>query len=321
MQGVVLAAGRGERLRPITLTRSKAMAPVVGRPIAERVMETLVANGVDDIVLVVSPDDDEIIRYFQQESDIGARVRFIPQPERLGMAHALQCAAPLIESDFILSACDNLVSEEHVGRILAAYNDASHPNGVLTLMLVEPAQVTKGGIVAIDGPWVTRIVEKPTPEEAPSNIYSLPLYCLSSRILDYLADVRPSPRGKYELQDAIQMLIDRDGYVRGVTIASRLALTNPEDLLAINRHYLAISGDRAPFAPRSVGRYTKLLPPLCIEPGTAIGAHCTIGPNVCVERDCQIGDWVTVQDAIILRGSTVPDGTTLHEQVIAPVDD
>jgi NDP-sugar pyrophosphorylase family protein len=321
MQGVILAAGRGERLRPITLTRSKAMAPVVGKPITERVMETLVANGVDDIILVVRPDDDEIIHHFQQESEIQATVRFVPQPERLGMAHALQCAAHLINGDFILSACDNLVSEDHVGRILAAYHDVSQPSAVLTLMLVEPAQVTKGGIVAIDGAWVTRIVEKPTPEEAPSNIYSLPLYCFSARILDHLADVQPSPRGEYELQDAIQMLIDRDGRVRGVTIASRLALTNPEDLLAINQHYLAISGDLAPFAPRAVGRYTKLLPPLCIEPGTAIGAHCTIGPNVYVEHDCQIGDWVNIQDAVILRGSTVPDGTTLQEQVIALVDD
>ncbi len=321
MQGVILAAGRGERLRPITLTRSKAMAPVVGKPIAERVMETLVANGVDDIVLVISPDDEEIIHHFDHESEIQATIRFAPQAERLGMAHALQCAAPLIKGDFILSACDNLVSEDHVGRILAAYHDASRPNAVLTLMLVEPAQVTKGGIVAIDGPWVTRIVEKPTPEEAPSNIYSLPLYCFSSRILDYLADVRPSPRGEYELQDAIQMLIDRDGRVRGVTISSRLALTNPEDLLAINQHYLAIGGELAPFAPRSVGRYTKLIPPLCIEPGTAIGAHCTIGPNVYVERDCQIGDWVTAQDAVILRGSTVPDRATLEKQVVALFSD
>jgi NDP-sugar pyrophosphorylase family protein len=321
MQGLILAAGRGERLRPITLTRSKAMAPVLGKPISERVMETLIANGVDEIVLVISPDDDEIIRYFQQESEIRATVRFALQPQRLGMAHALQCAAPLIKGDFILSACDNLVSDDHVGRILAAHHDVSRPNAVLTLMLVEPAQVTKGGIVAIDGPWVTRIVEKPTPKEAPSNIYSLPLYCFSSRILEYLADVRPSPRGEYELQDAIQMLIDRDGRVRGVTISSRLALTNPEDLLAINQHYLAIAGDLAPFAPRAVGRYTRLIPPLCIEPGTAIGAHCTIGPNVYVERDCQIGDWVTIQDAVILRGSTVPDGATLKEQVIALVDD
>ena len=321
MQGVILAAGRGERLRPITLTRSKAMAPIVGKPIAERVMETLVANDVDDIILVISPDDAEIIRHFEQESEIEASVRFAPQPERLGMAHALQCAAPLIKGDFILSACDNLVSADHVGRILAAYRDATRPNAVLTLMLVEPAQVTKGGIVAIDGPWVTRIVEKTTPEEAPSNIYSLPLYCFSSRILDHLTDVRPSPRGEYELQDAIQMLIDRDGRVRGVTISNRLALTNPEDLLAINQHYLAIGGELAPLAPRAVGRYTKLIPPLCIESGTAIGAHCTIGPNVYVERDCQIGDWVTLQDAVILRGSTVPDGATLEEQVIALVSD
>lgn len=321
MQGVILAAGRGKRLRPITLTRSKAMAPVLGKPIVERVMETLIANGVDDFVVVISPDDSEIVRYFEQESEIQATIRFARQPERLGMANAVQCAAPLIESDFILSACDNLVSEAHLGRILGAWEDASRPNAVLTLMLVQPEQVTRGGVVAIDGPWVTRIVEKPTPAEAPSNIYSLPLYCFSSRILDYLAEVLPSPRGEYELQDAIQMLINRDGRVRGVTISHRLTLTRPQDLLTINQHYLAHSGDHAPFAPRAVGRYTKLIPPLCIEPGTAIGAHCSIGPNVYVERDCQIGDWAILEDVVILRGSTVPEGVTLQGQVISLVHD
>ena len=109
MQGIILAAGRGTRLKPITLTRSKAMVPIVGKPIVERVMDDLVANGVDDLILVISPDDKEIVAHFAHNSEIGASVRFVHQAERLGMAHALQCAAPLIYDDFVLTACDNLV--------------------------------------------------------------------------------------------------------------------------------------------------------------------------------------------------------------------
>ncbi len=317
MQGVILAAGKGSRLQPITLTRSKAMLPILGRPIVERVMEDLAANGVDDFILVVSPNDRHITRYFGRESEIEADVRFTYQPERLGMANALLCAAPLITGDFILSACDNLISAKHVGRMMEIWQTPPHSNAVLTLMPAEPGRLGSVGIVEMDGPWVTRIVEKPPPAEAPSNISSLPLYCFSPRILDYLPEVCLSPRGEYELQDAIQMVIERDGHVRGVAVERRLTLTSPADLLALNRHYL-ISGDNRPqLAPYPVGPDTQLITPLRIESGTVIGANCIIGPNVYIERGCCVGNNVTMRNAVILRESVVPDGATIEDQVVS----
>jgi dTDP-glucose pyrophosphorylase len=85
---------------------------------------------------------------------------------------------------------------------------------------------------------VIRIVEKPSPERAPSTVASIPLYCFSRRILEYLPAVARSRRGEYELQDAIQMLIEGGGHVQGEMIAGRLSLTRPADLLAINRHVI-----------------------------------------------------------------------------------
>ncbi|HSJ56664.1 MAG TPA: sugar phosphate nucleotidyltransferase, partial [Anaerolineae bacterium] len=118
MQGVILAAGHGSRLQPITLTRSKAMVPILGKPIVERVMEHLLANGVRDFILVVSPNDRHITRHFQRETELDVEVRFAYQAERLGMANALECAAPLIDDDIVLSACDNLISPAHVSNML-----------------------------------------------------------------------------------------------------------------------------------------------------------------------------------------------------------
>jgi NDP-sugar pyrophosphorylase family protein len=316
MQGIILAAGKGSRLQPITLKRSKAMVPILGKPVVERVMEDLAANGVDDFILVVSPDDRYITRYFRRESRIGADVRFVYQPERLGMANALQSAVPLITDDFILSACDNLISAEHVGRMMDAWRTSPRPNAVLTLMPIEK-QLGSEGFVEMDGLWVTRIVEKPRPEEVPSNISSLPLYCFSRRILDYLPEVSLSPRGEYELQDAIQMLIERDGRVCGVVADQRLTLTSPADLLALNRHYLTNGDNRPQLAPYTVGPNTQLITPLRIEEGTVIGANCTIGPNVYIEPDCRIGEGVTIRNAVILRESVVPDGETIEDWVVS----
>lgn len=317
MQGVILAAGKGSRLHPITLSRSKAMLPILGKPIVERVMELLLANGVDDFILVVSPEDCDITRYFQQEAAFPAEVRFVYQTERLGMAKALQCAAPLITGDFVLSACDNLVTAADIGRLMAFWQTEPQPNALLTLMPVTRERISSTGIVALDGPWITRIVEKPTPEEAPSNISSLPLYVFSTRILAYLPEVAPSSRGEYELQDAIQMLIRREGRVGGVMVERRLTLTNAADLLALNREYLMHGDGRPQLEPHIVGPDTQLIPPLYIEQGTVIGTRCVIGPNVYIERDCHIGDGVTLRDAVVLRGASVASGETIVDQVIA----
>ncbi|MEJ5309339.1 MAG: sugar phosphate nucleotidyltransferase [Anaerolineae bacterium] len=317
MQGVILAAGKGSRLHPITLSRSKAMLPILGKPIVERVMEVLLANGVNDFILVVSPEDRDITHYFRRESTLEAEVRFVYQTERLGMAKALQCAAPLITEDFVLSACDNLVTTADVGRLMASWQTEPQPNALLTLMPVTRERISTTGIVAMDGPWITRIVEKPTPEEAPSNISSLPLYVFSPRLLAYLPEVAPSPRGEYELQDAIQMLIRRDGRVGGVMVERRLTLTNAADLLALNREYLMHGDGRPQLEPHTVGPATQLITPLYIEQGTVIGRGCVIGPNVYIERDCHIGDRVTLRDAVVLRGATVPDGATIVDQVVA----
>jgi glucose-1-phosphate thymidylyltransferase len=315
MQGVILAAGKGKRLQPITFHRSKAMAPVLGKPIVERVMDELVASGVGDFIVVASPDDEEIVRYFGQESELRDRVRLVYQAERLGMAHALQCAAPLLHGDFVLCACDNLVPAEQVALLLARWQAAPHPNAVLALMEVERDQISKGGIVAVDGPWVRRIVEKPRPEEAPSDLYSLSLYAFSPRILDYLPHVPRSPRGEYELQDAIQALIEHDGRVCGVTVTERLTLTTTEDLLTINCHYLAGAGSTHLPSPEAVGPRSSLMSPLFVEAGAVIGPDCIVGPEVYLERDCRIGQGVTLRRAIILRGSVVPDGASIQDQV------
>jgi NDP-sugar pyrophosphorylase family protein len=293
------------------------MLPILGKPIVERVMEALASNGVDDFILVVSPEDRYISNYFRRESSIQADIRFAYQAERKGMADALGCAAPLISGDFILSACDNLLPEGEITRLLAAWSDEPRPNAILSLIRVAPEQVSSSGIVEFQDGLVRRIVEKPTVDQAPSNIASLPLYCLPYSILAYLPEVQPSTRGEYELQDAIQMLIERQGNVRGVMIPKRLTLTRPADLLEINRHYLIEGNNNPQLQPQTVGPNTHLITPLHIEAGTIIGSNCTIGPNVYIERECQIGNGVRLNNAILLRESIVPDGSQINDEVVS----
>jgi bifunctional UDP-N-acetylglucosamine pyrophosphorylase/glucosamine-1-phosphate N-acetyltransferase len=317
MQAVILAAGKGSRLNPITLNRTKAMVPILGKPIVERVMEMLVQNGIREFILVISREDGEVGTYFKQHPTLEANIRFVIQTERLGMANALTIAAPHITGPFLMSACDNLTPPAHISALLNAHHRDGH-NATLSLMTIDPALAGRTAVVAIDqAGLISRIIEKPTPGQTISNIASLPLYVFSPKLLDYLPEVNPSARGEYELQDAIQMLIERDGGVFGVLTESRLQLTNAADLLALNRHYLTTGGDTPQLAPRSVGQHTHLITPLRIEEGTTIGPGCVIGPRVYIERNVTIGADVLIKDAVILRNSVIEDGRQIVGEVVS----
>ena len=320
MQGVILAAGKGTRLHPLTRTRSKAMLPVLGKPIVARIMDDLEACGVHEFVVVVGPDDREIIPYFRSDSTTAARLKFVTQERPLGMADALSCAAPEIDGDFVLSACDNLVDRSDVGRVIDVWRESSSLSAVLAVMPVPPDKVRASGIVETDGRWVTKIVEKPTLDEAPSDIASLPLYCFPRSFLDLLPAVPLSKRGERELQDAIQTTIERSGRVRAVSVPRRLTLTEPADLLTINLRYLAREDELPVASSPATGPNARLIRPLYVERDAQIGARCEIGPNVYLERGCRIGDAARVRDSVVLRDSIVADGETVKGQIVSGTD-
>lgn len=315
MQAVILAAGRGTRLYPITANRTKAMCPVAGKPMVERVMDTLVNNGISEFILVIHPDDLEIVDYFEKKSSIKAKVQFVHQAEQLGMGHALLQAVPLIQDDFILSSCDNLVDDRAILRMLTMWIGNPPPNGLLALLRVGPTELTRMGVVELDEDQrIVRIVEKPTLEEAPSNIGSVPIYLFSCKLIDYLSKIQPSPRGEYELQDAVQELIEKDGEVLGLLLPKRIDLTHPDDLLRLNIHYLKEGKKKKNLG--DLGPNSRFISPVVIDAGVMIGANCVIGPNVYIESGAIIEDDVSMENCVILRDSRIASGTTAKEKII-----
>lgn len=312
MKAVVLAAGRGTRLAPVTDDRSKAMVPLIGRPLVDRVVETLVVNGLHQVVMVVGPDDEEIRRHFNTVSALDLSVEFVIQKERLGMAHALGLAGPLLDGPFVLSACDSLKPVEHVQALLEA---GSNADGALSLMDVPLEKVSTAAPVEMDGEGVVhRIVEKPRPEDAPSNTVSLPLYFLPHRALALLTEQGPSARGEYELQDAIQALIDEGSKIVGVKTERRLQVSTPEDLLDLNLRFLQeASGGRV---PKALPEGTVIHPPVWIDEGVAFGRSCRVGPGAIFERGCVLGDGVAISRSMVLRNAMVPSGLTIDGQVV-----
>ena len=123
-------------------------------------------------------------------------------------------------------------------------------------------------------------------------------------------------RGYGDIEDAIQFMIDEGENVRGFYLQNRLTLTNAEDLLTINLHFLKNKTEEYQFEAQEIGPGTNLLQPVCIEQGVVIGSGCKIGPNVYIEKDARIGDNVQLENVVVLRGAVISPGTKLSDQVV-----
>jgi glucose-1-phosphate thymidylyltransferase len=159
-------------------------------------------------------------------------------------------------------------------------------------------------------------VEKPTLEVAPSNIGSVPIYLFSHKLVEYLARIQPSPRGEYELQDAMQDLINKDGEVYGLMLPDRIDLTHPSDLLRLNLHFLKKEQHNSVMHPEDIGLGTRLISPVIIDQGALIGSNCQIGPNVYIEGGATIHDHVKLENSVVLRGSLVKSGINKRDEII-----
>ncbi len=237
------------------------------------------------------------------------------QSERLGMAHALGLAAPWLQDTFVMSACDNLPPVEHVGELIRTHRTYG-ADATLSLLPIDVRDAAKTGVVVWEPPYVRRIVEKPKPEEAPSNIASLPLYVFGPKLLELLPDVRMSARGEYELQDAIQRLIEQGRKVVGMTAAGRRQVTNAADLLALNLIYLAQQNGAL---PDGIASDVLLQPPVLVEPGAVVQSGCRLGPRVLVERGALVGAGADVADAVVLRDTIVPAGAYVRNQILSAI--
>lgn len=311
MLGVILAAGRGTRMKAFTANRPKAMLPVAGKPIIARIAEQLQTAGLTRILIVTAGSDAHIQPYFAAHP-LSIPVDFAVQQTAGGMAHALLQAAPFIDQPFILTACDSIYPDDHYRRLIHLFTAEQAP-AALTLMKVPPEVVVRAGIADLVHGRVARVVEKPTLAEAPSDIASLALYAFDLTLLGYLNRITPSRRGELELQDAIQLMIDEHGSLPGLLTPWRWEITSPDDLLSVNLTFLDNPG-LTNGLPASAGR---VIPPVVVEPGVRLPADVTLGPNVYIEAGASIGAGARLKRAVVLYDGVVAAGQVVEDALVS----
>lgn len=311
MLGVILAAGRGTRMKAFTAGRPKAMLPVVGKPIIARIAEQLQTAGVTRILIVVAAHDAHIQPYFSAHP-LDIPVDFAVQQTAGGMAHALLQAAPFIDQPFILTACDSIYPDDHYRQLIQLFTAEQAP-AALTLMKVPPEVVVRAGIADLAGGRVVRVVEKPTLATAPSDIASLALYAFDLTLLGYLNRISPSSRGELELQDAIQLMINDHGSLPGLLTPWRWEITSPDDLLAVNLSFLDTPWIKNTL-PALPGR---IIPPVVVDEGVTLPDDVTLGPYVYIEAGASIGAGARLCRAVVLYDGVVAAGQNVENLLVS----
>lgn len=198
-KAVILAAGRGTRMKNITDDIPKPMIPVRGTPILESIVRGLVSNGVKRILIVVGYRKEVIMDFFGSGEEFGCEVEYVEQVVQDGTGKVVELAKDFAGADpFVLSYGDILVPAEAYAPLV----DFSDVDGMLSVKIDE--DVRKGGAVFVENGRVTNLIEKPGPDEPTSPYYNAGIYSFSPCIFEYTARLELSPRGEYELTDAIK---------------------------------------------------------------------------------------------------------------------
>jgi len=321
LKAVILAAGEGNRMRPLTYTRPKVMLPIANKPILEHLLIEASKAEVREFVFVVGYHDEQVRNYFGRGDKWGVSIDYCTQRKQLGTADALKMVEGLVDGSFLIINGDIIVNQKDIASL------TSRNGNTLSVIKVED---TRGlGLVELRGGRVVHIYEKV--EKPLSHMANAGLYLLTSDIFDAISQTSKSPRGEYEITDSLQLMIDQGHSISYQEISYWLDLSYPWDLLPANEHLLAgvksqnlgeveesvvIKGEVSIGSNTVVRSGSYIVGPVIIGQDCDIGPNCYIRPYTSIGDNCHIGAAVEVKNSIIMRGSKIPHHNYVGDSII-----
>jgi UDP-N-acetylglucosamine diphosphorylase/glucosamine-1-phosphate N-acetyltransferase len=319
MKAVILAAGEGVRLQPVTSTRPKHMIKIGGKPILEHCLNALKPSGIDETLIIVNYRADQIRQYFGNGEKFGLKIEYVEQKAIAGTGNAVSVAEPYVKDAFLLVYGDLLFSAEAVKKVITV----NQMRPVATMAVVPVEKPENYGIVELENETrIKRITEKPKREETPSNLANAGIYVFSTEIFAKIGETSASIRGEWEITDAISLLLNE----KKTLLAARLSrdewldIGRPWDLLEANRwtltrmkHKVAgwVENDAHLIGPVTVAESARLRSgsyvegPAFIDEGSDIGPNCYIRPYTSIGKNVRVGNACEVKNSIIMDNTHV----------------
>ncbi|MCW4030821.1 MAG: sugar phosphate nucleotidyltransferase [Candidatus Bathyarchaeota archaeon] len=318
MKAVVLAAGEGARLQPITSNRPKHMIELAGKPILEYCLDALKLSGITEVAIVTHYMGDTIRQFLGDGTKMGLKISYVQQDEVLGTANAVGVAESYVGEDFVLVYGDLLFTHEAVVDAITLYREKK-PAAVMAVVPVEKQENYGVAELENDGK-IKLIVEKPAPEESSSDLANAGIYVLSKEVFDKIKEAKASIRGELEFTEALSFLIGEGKTVLASKIskADWIDIGRPWDLLEANSWALkrrahkvcgTVEAGAHLLGPVTVQETARIRSGAYIEGPSFIGEGSDIGPN-CYIRPCtSIGKNVRIGNACEVKNSLIMDGT------------
>ncbi len=329
VKAVVLAAGEGLRLRPITSTRPKHMTPVGGAPLLEHCLLAIKNAGVTDVGILVGYMKEKIQNYFEDGSRLGLRIEYTAQSEISGTASAVSMMERYVNGeDFIAVSGDLLIDSRVLQDVLGRFGSTDS----VTMGVVPVAHPEDYGVITMLDEYVNSISEKPK-GVVQSNLVNSGIYVFQPEIFQQIRKTGKSARGEYEITDTLQSLLVSGAKVAAAQLNPQdwLDIGRPWDLLEANRRVLAriaskVEGDveqgahlighvevRAESRVRS-GAYIE--GPVLIGRGADVGPNCYIRPNTSIGERVRIGNACEIKNSIIMDRTHIGHLSYVGDSVI-----
>jgi UDP-N-acetylglucosamine diphosphorylase/glucosamine-1-phosphate N-acetyltransferase len=321
LQAVILAAGEGSRMRPLTFSRPKVMLPVAGKPILEHLLLELKRAGVRDVVLVVGYQSEAVKKYFGGGEPLDINLNYVTQNERRGTADAVRQCRDMVGERFLVLNGDIIIHHEDIARV------STQPT---TIVCAHKVERTEGlGVLEVDGDRVTRLHEKT--DNPPTCLANAGVYLFTDAIFEAISRTPLSPRGEYELPTAIQLLIDGGRPVLWQELSTWLDISFPWDLLRVNESLLTALTPRNEGVieegvhtkgPLVLGTGSRVRSGAYIVGPVVIGGNCDIGPNcflrpsTAIGEGCHIGAGVEIKNSIIMPNTKIPHLSYVGDSII-----
>lgn len=309
MKAVILAAGHGTRLWPLSESMPKVLISIGNRPIIDYVVDALVANSIKDIAVVVGYHKEAVMTYLGDGSQRGIKITYYNQNRPLGTAHALLCARPFLDEPFLVVPGDNLIDS----RVVKDAIEASSGN---VLVLTQSNMTSEYGVVSTRGKRVVNIMEKP--KNSTANVISTGIYLLQPEVLPML-DYELS-QGLNGISSAVAKNLDHIDLEGVMTSGEWRDAIYPWDILHMNSRAMSFNGqtvlgnmeERVTLkGPVHIGKGTRIRSGCYIEGPVHIGEGCDIGPFVTIFPGTSIGNEVQVDPYTMISGSVVYDAVSI----------
>jgi glucose-1-phosphate thymidylyltransferase len=319
LKALILAGGKGTRLKPLTNTVAKHLLPVANRPIIFYVLDRISQAGISDIGVVISPETGKsIMEVLGDGSRWNAKLTYVLQPEPGGLAHAVKVAQGFLgQSPFLMFLGDNLIGGS-ISEFLQEFRTYSPEALVLLKGVADPRPF---GVAELDAMGrVTHLVEKP--KEPKSNLVLVGVYLFTAKVHQAINNIRPSWRGELEITDALQWLLDNGDMVRSHILSGWWIDTGKkDDILYANQVILGQLLSRDILG--QVDDKSQVIGNVEIGRGAVVEGSEIRGP-VSIAHDCRIknsfiGPFTSVGAGTIIEDSSIEQSIILENSQIHQV--